>query len=205
MSSASSQSAPSTHTRKFIVSPAIIRNLIERQAGTLEKALMENVMNAIDAGATRVHVTLDRHGYTVDDDGRGFESNDQIEQYFETFGFEHEGDALQAGRTYGTFGIGRGQQWHWASTVYRSRHFSMAVDIRARGLDYLLEEVQWPVAPVISEGSVNGDVSLWYVRELLCPTLTPGQVVILDNRSAHHRGAYSHALPPVLQPGFQLD
>ncbi|GGR17151.1 ATP-binding protein [Deinococcus ruber] len=136
-----SPSAPATQTRKFRVAPAIIRNLIERQAGTFEKALMENVMNAIDAGATRVHVTLDRHGYTVDDDGRGFASIHEIEQYFDTFGFEHEGNALQAGRTYGTFGIGRGQQWNWASTEYRSHTFKMAVDIRSeRGLDYLLED-----------------------------------------------------------------
>ncbi len=44
-----------------------------------------------------------------------------------------------------------------------------------------------PFAPLIVEGAVNGDVFEWYVREVLCPALTPGQVVILDNLSAHHR------------------
>lgn len=44
-------------------------------------------------------------------------------------------------------------------------------------------------APLVVDGSVNGDVFEWYVREILCPTLTPGQVVVLDNLSAHHREA----------------
>lgn len=44
-----------------------------------------------------------------------------------------------------------------------------------------------PVAPLVVDGSVNGDVFAWYVREELCPALTPGQVVVLDNLSSHHR------------------
>jgi transposase len=51
-----------------------------------------------------------------------------------------------------------------------------------------------PVAPVVIEGAVNGDVFEWYVRELLCPVLTPGQVVILDNLSAHHRDEVQHLI-----------
>ncbi|RJF75313.1 IS630 family transposase [Deinococcus cavernae] len=44
-----------------------------------------------------------------------------------------------------------------------------------------------PIAPLVVEGSVNGAVFEWYVREVLCPALTPGQVIVLDNLSAHHR------------------
>lgn len=53
----------------------------------------------------------------------------------------------------------------------------------------LICAMQWsgPFAPLMVEGSVNGDVFIWYVREELCPALTPGQVVVLDNLSAHHR------------------
>lgn len=45
------------------------------------------------------------------------------------------------------------------------------------------------VAPLVVEGAVNGPIFEWYVREVLCPALTPGQLVILDNLSAHHREA----------------
>jgi len=132
------QTTTNSEIRNFKVSKAIIISLIKSQAGTPEKAMMENIMNAIDAGATRVEVTTGREGYTVDDNGRGFESRDQVEAYFETFGFDHADDALQASRTYGQFGIGRGQQWNWARTSYRSRTFDLQVDIRANGLDYTL-------------------------------------------------------------------
>jgi transposase len=46
-----------------------------------------------------------------------------------------------------------------------------------------------PAAPLVVEGSVNGAVFEWYVREVLCPILEPGQVVVLDNLSSHHRAS----------------
>jgi transposase len=46
-----------------------------------------------------------------------------------------------------------------------------------------------PMAPLVVEGSVNGAVFEWYVREMLCPTLQPGQVVVMDNLSSHHRAS----------------
>jgi transposase len=35
------------------------------------------------------------------------------------------------------------------------------------------------------EGAVNSEVFRVYVREVLLPTLTPGDVLIMDNLSAH--------------------
>ncbi|QII20354.1 IS630 family transposase [Deinococcus wulumuqiensis R12] len=46
-----------------------------------------------------------------------------------------------------------------------------------------------PFAPLVIEGAVNGTIFEWYIREVLCPALTPGQVVVLDNLSAHHRAS----------------
>lgn len=50
-------------------------------------------------------------------------------------------------------------------------------------------QVTGPFAPLVVEGAVNGSVFEWDVREVLCPSLTPGQVVVLDNLSAHHRAS----------------
>lgn len=44
-----------------------------------------------------------------------------------------------------------------------------------------------PTAPFVLEGAVNGDIFVWYIREILGPSLVPGQVVVLDNLSAHRR------------------
>ncbi|WP_287923609.1 ATP-binding protein [Diaphorobacter sp.] len=60
-------------------------------------------MNAVDAGATKFNVTMDAKEFVVEDNGRGFQSREEIENWFECFGTPHEeGDA-----TYGKFRNGR--------------------------------------------------------------------------------------------------
>ena len=46
---------------------------------------------------------------------------------------------------------------------------------------------QGPCAALVVEGGVNGDVFVTYLREVLAPTLRPGQLVVMDNLGAHHR------------------
>lgn len=41
-------------------------------------------------------------------------------------------------------------------------------------------------ACLVFEGSVTSTAFLAYVEHVLCPTLTPGQVVIMDNFTIHH-------------------
>ena len=129
-----------TERRQFKVDQHATVHMIYSQAGSIEKALLENVMNAIDAGASQVNVTVTEAGYEVSDDGRGFRTMSEIEDYFERFAFNHDGDALQSERTYGRFGIGRAQQWKYARCTYRSRTFQMDMDLRERQLRYLLTE-----------------------------------------------------------------
>ncbi|MFL6605763.1 MAG: ATP-binding protein [Steroidobacteraceae bacterium] len=125
-----------SETRRFSVHPEIIYSLIVAQAGSLGKAVLECVMNSIDAQATRVDITLNSNSIRIRDDGQGFRTRAEIEQWFEVFGFPHaEGD-----RTYGKFGIGRGQLWSFCSTVWRTETFEMDVDIKRRGIDYRLKE-----------------------------------------------------------------
>jgi len=125
-----------SETRRFSVHPEIIYSLIVAQAGSLGKAVLECVMNSIDAQATRVDITVNANCIRITDDGQGFRTRAEIEQWFEVFGFPHaEGD-----RTYGKFGIGRGQLWSFCSTVWRTETFEMDVDIKRRGIDYRLKE-----------------------------------------------------------------
>ena len=44
-----------------------------------------------------------------------------------------------------------------------------------------------PCAELVVEGSVNGDVFVTSLREVLAATLQLGQVVVMDNLGAHHR------------------
>ena len=49
-------------------------------------------------------------------------------------------------------------------------------------------------APFVVEGSVTTAVLETYFRAVLCPTLHPGDIVILDNLSAHHAPAVTQIL-----------
>lgn len=40
-------------------------------------------------------------------------------------------------------------------------------------------------APMVSDGPMDGEMFLAYVRQFLCPTLQPGDIVVLDNLSSH--------------------
>ncbi len=61
-------------------------------------------------------------------------------------------------------------------------------------------------APMVLDGPMNGDAFLAYVRQVLAPTLTPGDIVVMDNLPAHRcasvrpaieaTGALLRYLPP---------
>ena len=44
------------------------------------------------------------------------------------------------------------------------------------------------------EGGTNGDTFLWYVEEILVPTLWPGAVVVMDNLPAHKVTGVANAI-----------
>lgn len=121
----------------FTMAPELLYSVISSQAGTPAKALLEGLMNSIDAGASKVFITVDETGFTVVDDGKGFESKQTIIDFFGTFGKKHEeGDAV-----YGKYRMGRGQMMSFGHNTWRSGDFIMEVDIKNKGLDYNLSEV----------------------------------------------------------------
>lgn len=129
-------SATTQTTRTLTVSPDIIMSLIEAQAGTLAKGYLECVMNSSDAGATKVEITMDATTCSVVDDGKGFRSREEILACFEVFGFKHQ----EIDEKFARFGLGRAQLWSFMSTVWRTNAFEMDVNIKVRGLDYVLKE-----------------------------------------------------------------
>jgi len=57
---------------------------------------------------------------------------------------------------------------HWRTTTF-------VAGLRSTGL----------VAPLVLDGPMNGSAFLAYVEQFLVPTLQPGDVVVMDNLSAH--------------------
>jgi len=130
----------------FKVDKSIIRHLIFSQAGTLVKALIELIMNSLDAKSSAVHVNFseDMSRVVVEDDGVGFTSVEDITELFGTFGFDHQTQAeLARGRDYGRFGLGRAQCLAFGSTIWKTNRFSMEVELKGNktnDLPYIIKE-----------------------------------------------------------------
>jgi len=122
----------------FELDPQIIHHIIYSQAGSIGKALIELIMNSVDAKATTVRLTMTKAGFDCADDGTGFASREDVVRYFGRFGTPHqEGDA-----TYGRFRLGRGQIMAHAKTEWVSNRWKMLVDTRAMGYRYELEDLK---------------------------------------------------------------
>lgn len=120
--------------REFTMARDLLSTVIRAQAGSLEKALLEGVMNSIDAGAKNVRIELTPTSVSVVDDGRGMQTEDEVTRYFECFGTKHEdGDAR-----FGRFRIGRAQLFCYGKNVWKTNKFKMTVDL-GTGSDYSYE------------------------------------------------------------------
>ncbi len=49
-------------------------------------------------------------------------------------------------------------------------------------------------APCLFDGPINGEAFLAYVRTFLVPTLSPGDVVVMDNLGSHRGKLVRHAI-----------
>jgi hypothetical protein len=125
-------SALSTTQETFTVDKAIIKSLIFQQAGSIEKAAMELVMNEIDAKASAVHIDIDddMKSLSVYGDGVGFKCREDITKLFGRFGFNHNTDEeLARGRRYGTYGLGRAQILAFGACKWTTNNFVIEVDL----------------------------------------------------------------------------
>jgi transposase len=73
---------------------------------------------------------------------------------------------------------------HWKTTTF-------VVALREAGL----------TAPMVLDGAMNGKAFLAYVRQVLAPTLQPGDLVVMDNLSSHKAAGVRQAIE---QAGAQL-
>ncbi|MBZ9753641.1 transposase [Deinococcus sp. HMF7604] len=70
--------------------------------------------------------------------------------------------------------------------------------------------LQGPRAAWVVDGSVNGDVFVTYIQQILALTRRPGQVVVMDNLGAHRRAAVrvlieAHGAELIFLPPYSPD
>jgi hypothetical protein len=133
--------------RAFKMHPKLLLDVIKKQAGTIQKAVLEGVMNSIEAGATKVDVAIGVRQVAIKDDGRGFRNAAEVENWFETFGQPHE---ESEGKKWAQFRMGRGQMFAFGKNTWKTGEFVMLVDIESWAknqttLGYDLESGKTPV------------------------------------------------------------
>jgi hypothetical protein len=128
-------------TRSLKMHEKLLFDVIKRQAGTLDKAILEGVMNAIEAGASKVDIDIKEDAdvvlMSIYDDGNGIGTVEEIEKFFETFGQPHE---ASENKTWAQFRMGRGQLFSFGKNTWRTGTFEMVVDILNDGLEYQLKQ-----------------------------------------------------------------
>lgn len=135
-------------TRKaFQLHRKMIEDIIMRQAGTLEKAVLEAAMNSAEAGSPKFEITfVERDGKYIlrmRDWGRGIDSKEKLEEYFETFGTPHQ---ATENKTWAKFRVGRGQCFAQGKNTWRTCKFVMSTDVVAdieaqRDIGYSIRDV----------------------------------------------------------------
>lgn len=158
----------STTQETFTVDKAIIKSLIFQQAGSIEKAAMELVMNEIDAKSSAVHIDIDddMSGLSVYGDGVGFKCRQDITKLFGRFGFNHNTDEeLARDRRYGTYGLGRAQILAFGACKWVTNNFIIEVDLysdQEGDLPYKVKEfTQDQFRGTKVEVSLKEPMSLW--------------------------------------------
>ncbi|ASN83446.1 ATP-binding protein [Deinococcus ficus] len=131
---------PPVTLQPFTIATALLKKLVTHQATTIERAIAEAVMNAVDAGASAVDVDLSPTELHIRDNGRGLTQKEEIEKYFAVFGFDHDTADEQGKRQYGEFGMGRAQLFKFGRVTWRTGHHKLTVDIHAHGMAYTHEE-----------------------------------------------------------------
>ncbi len=119
--------------------PKMLYDVIERQAGTLSKALLEAVQNSLEAATDPtkavVDITYESNGVAqyqpgatirIFDNGKGIISRREINDYFLTFGTPH---TEAENKTWAQFRMGRGQIFSYGKNTWRTSTFRMFVDI----------------------------------------------------------------------------
>lgn len=138
--------------RTLKMHPKLLLDVIGRQAGSLDKAMLEGGMNAIEAinaleksggkcKDKKVYMTYERIGnnttITIKDMGKGITTKTEIEEFFETFGTPHDENEH---KIYAQFRMGRGQMFNFGKNVWRTGTFELTVDVLRNGLEWELKE-----------------------------------------------------------------
>lgn len=132
--------------RQFQPTEGLLEDVMRKQAGSVEKAILEAVMNSVDANAESVNIVIEEDAIVIEDDGDGM-TEEEVEEYFEKFGLKD--DDIEE-KDFGKFRMGRGQIFNFGKNVWHSLDNIMVVD-----LDHDETELDWGLVDDVEESDVK--------------------------------------------------
>lgn len=111
--------------QEFEATEGLLHDVMRKQAGSIEKAVLEAVMNSVDAGASIIDIDLTEDELIVSDDGEGM-TREEVNTYFKKFGLK---DSDTEDKEFGKFRMGRGQIFNFGLNIWRSQDNIMVVNL----------------------------------------------------------------------------
>ena len=116
---------PTFEKQDFEMTKGLLSDVMRKQAGSLEKAVLEAVMNSVDAGANWINIEITQNHITIEDDGAGMERR-EIDEYFKKFGLKDD-DINE--KEFGKFRIGRGQIFNFGVNIWHTNDYVLIVNL----------------------------------------------------------------------------
>lgn len=117
----------------------------------------------VDAKATKGSITLTSNSLTLEDNGCGIQTDNEIEKHFATVGQPHE-ESEQ--KVFGEFRMGRGQLFAYGHNTWRTGPFEITVDVKEAGLGYELIKHADLTEGMQIEISLYQELESWRVQSI---------------------------------------
>ncbi len=145
-----------TTTIQYRAGSNLLNTLAMRQSGSIAKGITECIKNSMDSQSTSIQLTLSSQSFEIKDNGLGFSSEFEVDNYFKVLGFDHEVGKHASSARHSRFGLGRFQLMSFSPAVWRSGTFMMQTDSANNSGSF----VKTTELPFIEGCTVYGD---WYV------------------------------------------
>ena len=137
--------------REFQPTKGLARDTMTKQSGDIEKAVLEAVMNSVDADASNIEISISEDEIIISDDGDGF-NYDEVSTVFEKLGHD---DGRPEDKEFGKFRIGRGQMFNYGVNIWHTQNVLIVVDIH--GEETRLSRDWFAGVDASEHGDLDGD------------------------------------------------
>jgi len=119
----------------FETTEGLLEDVMKKQAGSIEKAILEAVMNSVDAGADEISIDIREERLAITDNGSGM-TEGEINTYFKKFGMK---DSDIEDKEFGKFRMGRGQIFSFGRNIWATKDNVLVISLDEEHADITVQ------------------------------------------------------------------